>query len=72
MEHDRAYGTYYSFCSDKEFDHKVMRRLYDLRDESSFIFDLAEYGWKKYVFNNEQINTVLLWRCDNGNSVSAK
>lgn len=70
MEHDKAYGQYYSFYSDKDFTPKVMRRLYDLRNESTFIHELAEYGWKKYVFGNEQINTVLLWRCDTGHNVS--
>ena len=72
MDHDRKYGTYYSFFSDKDFNEEVMKRLYDLRNESTFIFDLAEYGWQKCVFNNEVINSVLLWRCNNGNNVSAK
>ena len=72
MDHDKSYGTYYSFFSDQEFTEKDLRDLYKLRGESSFIYDLAEYAWKKYIFGNEQINTVLLRRCDNGTDVTVK
>ena len=70
MKHDRKFKTYYSFYSDQDFNHTIWRKLWSQRYKSKFCAALADYAWKRYIFQNEQANSVLLWQCNTGNDVT--
>lgn len=70
MKHDRKYKTYYSFYADNDFSPNVWRALYQLHKKSNFVKKLADYAWQRYIFENEQTNSVLLWPCHTGNDVT--
>ena len=72
MKHDRKFQTYYAFSADKDFNPHVWRHLFNLHQKSNFVKDLAEYAWQKYIFDNEETRSVMLWRCDTGQDIAVK
>ena len=70
MKHDRKFKTYYSFFADIDFTRSVWRKLYNLRHRSNFCSALADYAWRRYIFQNEEANSVLLWACHTGSDVT--